>query len=70
MQILYGIQSIAFLCLPLPVSFVPVLRKLKKIWTALLDKFRTTQDAKDDYRGAWKLLMDEEQWALSPLYIL
>ncbi len=79
--------------------------RLKKIWTTLLDKFRTTQDAKDDYqgsqlhlksqinpesdccvgashpfgvicsnlmgcldhfgldyRGAWKLLMDDKQW--------
>ncbi len=79
--------------------------RLKQVWVSLLDKFRTTQDAKDDYagsqlrlkslinpneyccagarrpfgvicsnlmgcldhfgldyRGAWKLLMDNEQW--------
>ncbi len=74
--------------------------RLKQLWVDLLDKFRTTQDAKDDYkgsqmilkngcclganhpfgvvcsnlmgclddfgldsRGAWKLLMDNAQWA-------
>lgn len=80
--------------------------RMEQVWVSLLDKFRTTQDAKDDYqgsqlhikslidpngdccagashpfgvicsnlmgcldnfgldyRGAWKLLMDNEQWA-------
>lgn len=80
--------------------------RLERVWVSLLDKFRTTQDAKDDYkgsqmhlksqidpdgdccigashpfgvicsnlmgclnrfgldyRGAWKLLMDNGQWA-------
>lgn len=80
--------------------------QLERVWVLLLDKFRTTQDAKDDYkgsqmhlksqinpnsdcclgashpfgvicsnlmgcldhfgldyRGSWKLLMDNEQWA-------
>lgn len=80
--------------------------RLERVWVSLLDKFRTTQDARDDYkgsqmhlksmidpqkdccvgashpfgvicsnlmgcldhfgldyRGAWKLLMDSEQWA-------
>ena len=80
--------------------------RLERVWVSLLDKFRTTQDAKDDYkgsqlhlksridpngdcclgashpfgvicsnlmncldhfgldyRGSWKLLMDDQQWA-------
>lgn len=74
--------------------------RLERVWAALLDKFRTTQDAKDDYkgsqlqmkngccagashpfgvicsnlmgcldrfgldyRGAWKLLMNDRRWA-------
>ena len=74
--------------------------RLERVWVSLLDKFRTTQDARDDYegsqmhlkddsclgashpfgvicsnlmnclnhfgldyRGGWKLLMDDGQWA-------
>ena len=27
-------------------------QRLERVWVALLDKFRTTQDAKDDYKGS------------------
>lgn len=74
--------------------------RLERVWAALLDKFRTTQDARDDYegsqlhlkndccagachpygvvcsnlmscldsfgldyRGSWRLLMDDRRWA-------